>query len=345
MTRGEPASTRLPGQPIRVLLVDDSVTYRAYLRAALQNSGGFEVVGEVADGLSAAHAVQQLKPHVVALDLSMPACDGVEAVRRIMATRPTPLVIVTVASASKEAFAALEAGALDVVDKSAPVEDLRATLRLMSEVQVVSRRRGVPTRLVAAAGAIELVGVGASTGGPAALAELFGRLPRTLPVPMVIAQHLAASYLPGLVEWLSGCTALAVVLGKAGQALSPGTAYFPPPGFEVRFTQTGVLGLVPCRDPKGPTVDTLFQSLAETYGPRAVGVLLSGMGRDGSRGLLALRGSGATTIAQDESTSVVYGMPKAAVELGAASKVLPLDQIAFEILALVSSGGRDRPRR
>lgn len=324
---------------IRVLVVDDSETYRAFLSAKLVDSGFFEVAGEAADGRAAVELVEQRKPDVVALDLKMPGTGGVEAVVRIMATWPTPIVIVTNAAASREAFLALEAGALEVVDKNSPVELVLTALHLMSEVRVVRRRLGPDAEPLPAGRRFEVVGIGGSTGGPAALARILEHLPRKLPVPVLVAQHLAPSFVAGLVEWLDGVSALAVTTGRQGQALEPGIVYLPPAGSEISLSQPGFLGLAATRDPKGPTVDVLFESLARVYRSRALAVLLTGMGRDGARGLSSVRASGGTTIAQDEASCVVFGMPKAAMELGAVTHVLPLDEIPRVLAELLGGEG------
>ena len=351
-------------RPVRVLIVDDSRLHRAAFRALLERAPGLEVAGAVADGLEAVEAVTRLRPDVLLMDVRMPGVDGLEATRRIMAERPTPILLMTAQdNLDKEvglALRALELGALDLIAKpelavtdAAAGQRLVARLRLLAGVPVIShphgRRRPRPpaaegedpglakTTFHRRAGRI--VVVAASTGGPSALKALLAGLPGSLPAAVVVVQHIDASFHDGLVRWLDEETPLTVVTPIDGQDLHMGSVYLAPQRRYCEVTERRRLALV--TEPFGagqhcPSGDRLFESAARAYGGKAVGVVLTGMGDDGARGLLALQRAGAPTIAQDEATSVIYGMPRAAAELGAADRVLPLERIAPAIVELLA---------
>lgn len=345
------------GRPIRVLVCDDSLVAREMLTQILASDPGIEVVGQAADGLQAVAMVAEVEPDLVTMDIHMPKLDGVEATAQIMAYHPVPILIVSSSVHGEgvgRAFEALSAGALEVMKKPAPAQwsDLGAigrklirTVRILSRVNVVRHPRG---RRRAAADAQgpgsqrgrkpRIVAVGSSTGGPSALAAVLGSLPATLPVPVVVAQHIADGFIPGLVDWLASNSRVAVVAAQDGDRMTAGTVYFAPTG--TNMVVEGSHLLFRERAPRQvyvPSADILLASVAASYGPGAVGVLLTGMGADGAKGLGAMRRSGATTIAQDEKTSVVWGMPKAAIDAGAASEVLALADIGPRIAAIVGS--------
>ena len=250
-------------------------------------------------------------------------------------------------------FEALKAGALTVVDKpggpdhpkhAESARRLVETVKLMAEVKVVQRwpRRGRPTPPSLPSAKpdrkIRLVAVGASTGGPQVVAEILAKLPRDLGVPILIVQHIAPGFTAGLVEWLGQGTRLTVKLAEAGESSQPGRVYVAPDGFQMGITKDGRIRLTkePGEDGFCPSASYLFQSVAEAYGPSAIGMLLTGMGRDGAAGLRKLREVGGLTVAQDEETSVIFGMPGEAVRLGAAEYVLSPEQISRMIRSLVT---------
>lgn len=342
---------------IRVLVADDSATVREYLAFLLGQDVGLQVVGAARDGLEAVEQTERLKPDVVLMDVHMPRMNGYEATRQIMERVPTPIVMVSASLSRDEVamtFEALKAGALMVVEKpggpdypnhTETVRRLVEAVRLMAEVKVVRRwrRQGQVSaarevREWGHAGPPRLVAVGASTGGPPVVAEILRGLPRDLEVPILVVQHIAPGFADGLSEWLGMATRLTVKLAETGEAIRPGTVYLAPDGFQMGVTSDGRIRLA-----KGsagetfcPSASYLFQSVAECYGQSAIGILLTGMGRDGADGLKRLRDAGGMTIVQDEASSVVFGMPAEAIRLGAAEYVLSPDQIAGTIRSLAT---------
>ena len=343
---------------IRVLVVDDSATVREYLAYLLGEDPSIEVVGTARDGLEAVDQAQRLKPDIIVMDVHMPRMNGYEATRQIMERAPTPIVMVSASSSRYEAtqaFEALKAGALTVVEKPggpddpAQAESARRfveTVKLMAEVKVVRRwprrERPVPASPLSAKAErkIRVIAIGGSTGAPQVVADILARLPRDLAAPILIVQHIAPGFTEGFAEWLAQGTRLAVKLAEPGEATRPGTVYLAPEGSQTGITKDGRLRLTtePAEDGFCPSASYLFQSVAEAYGRSAIGILLTGMGRDGAAGLKWLREAGGVTIAQDEETSVIFGMPGEAIRLGAAEHVLSPEQIVGTILALVRQG-------
>jgi two-component system chemotaxis response regulator CheB len=330
----------------------------------LESDPRIEVIGAVDDGQAALDFVQQNKPDVVLMDIHMPRLDGFEATRRIMETQPLPIVICTATADPAEvaiAFRSMEAGAVACVAKpvaqghpdfEALARTLLQTVRLMSEVKVVrrwprSRSLSTPARPVTskpAAAGIKLIGIGASTGGPPVLQTLLAGLPKEFSVPILIVQHITRGFLPGLVEWLNQTSSLNVQIAAHGANLLPGHAYVAPDDFHLGVGAGGRMVLAREAPENGlrPAVSYLFRSLAEHYGPNALGVLLTGMGKDGAAELKVMKANGADTIAQDRDSSIVHGMPGEAIALGAATHVLPADKIAYALLTLVN--GRAAPK-
>jgi two-component system chemotaxis response regulator CheB len=346
--------------PIRVVVADDSDTVRQLLRQWLTPQHGFRIVGEAADGQSAVEQVVRERPDIVVMDVEMPHMDGLEATRQIMTRAPTPIVMFTssvVAQRRKVAFEALAAGALDVFYKPRILagEDperieagkFRKLLTLLAPIKVISRPAprapAASPSIALSVGAPRILAVATSTGGPVALVKLLNALPPTFPASTLLVQHHSPEFMPSFVEWLGENIKLPVKAAAHGDALRPGVVLVAPADHHMRLGADGRIQLDQgdpmhaCR----PAADALFSSVARVAGPRAIGVLLTGMGRDGAQGLLDMKQSGAVTIAQDEATSVVYGMPRAAAELGAATHVLPLDGIAEYVLSLVMA----RPHR
>jgi two-component system chemotaxis response regulator CheB len=341
---------------IRVLVADDSATVREYLSYLLGEDPALEVVGAARDGLEAMAETERLQPDVVVMDVHMPRMNGYEATRQIMERVPTPIVMVSSSISREEVaitFEALRAGALTVVDKPGGLDHpkhaesarrLVETVRLMAEVKVIRRwpRRARPTPpevapASPAARQIRLVAVGASTGGPQALAEILADLPARLAAPILIVQHIAPGFTEGLVEWLDQGTPLSVRLAGEGEAVQPGVVYVSRDDFQLGIARDGRIRLTrdAAEDGFRPSASHLFRTVAESYGRSAIGILLTGMGRDGAAGLKRLREAGGLTIAQDEASSVIFGMPAEAIRLGAAEYVLAPRQIAGMIRALV----------
>lgn len=339
---------------IRVLVAEDSAVTREYLVYLLGEDPALQVVGTARDGLEAVEGAERHKPDVILMDAHMPRMNGYEATRRIMERTPTPIVIVS-ASFDRDqlftTFEALEAGALTVVDKPpgpdhpAQAETARKlveAVRLMSEVRVVRRwpRRehpaAAPPPLARPDRRIRVVAIGASTGGPPVVADILRGLPPGLGAPILLVQHIAAGFTTGLAEWLGQGTRLAVKVATANEPARPAAVYVAPEGVQLGITAQGRIRLAdePGEDGFRPSASYLFRSVAEAYGRSALGVLLTGMGRDGAAGLLRLRQAGGATIAQNEETCAVFGMPREAVRLGAAEYVLSPEQISGAVRSL-----------
>jgi two-component system, chemotaxis family, protein-glutamate methylesterase/glutaminase len=346
---------------IRVVVVDDSLVAREMLCQILGSDPEIEVVGTARDGLAGVELVAALKPDLVTLDIHMPQLDGIQATERIMAFTPTPILIVSSSvygEGEGRAFDALTAGALEVVKKPEPADwadmqrigaDIIRRVKLLAKVKVITHlagrkpaggmRGGVFAEVAVSSAGCRLVAIGSSTGGPSALAKVLPALPADFSVPLAIAQHIADGFVPGLVSWLDGLCAVEVKIAEAKETLKPGVVYISPTGCNLEITREGQAVFVqPGADQLYiPSADNLFGSVAENYGALALGVMLTGMGSDGAIGLKAMCDRGAMTIAQDEATSAVYGMPKAAAEIGAVRSVLPVEKIGPAIAEYVAA--------
>lgn len=341
--------------PIRVLLVEDSPVVTLLLSHLLAGDPRLVLAGVADDGEKGVAAACQLHPDVIVMDIHMPKLDGFAAARRIMETCPTRIIMVSASASATDvawSFQALEAGALAVLAKptgpghpafEARAGELLQTVRLMAEVPVVKRwrRRVAPSPAAVApavaAANVAVVAIGASTGGPLVLRDILSRLGRDFPVPLLVVQHISSGFAEGFAEWLTRASGCPVHLARQGEPTLAGHAYAAPCGMHMGLQANGHIALAdaPAEHGVKPSVSYLFRSLAATFGPRAVGVLLTGMGRDGAQELKLLRDAGAVTIAQDKQSSIVFGMPGEAVKLGAASYVLPPDAIAMTLRRLV----------
>lgn len=358
MTGATAAGLGLPG----VLIVDDSEFMRAVLAEIVQASGEFRVAGLAGTGYQAIRLVHELDPALVTLDLAMPDLDGLHALGYIMSEAPRPVVVVTgLGAEAEQTLQALDHGAVDFVVKPGSEEKRDLAPRLLTALRAASLARirnlrhrhavgsatgspiGRPTR---ADFAHCVVAVAASTGGPRALAELVPALPGNLPAAVVVVQHMPPRFTRSLAARLDGASAFRVLEAGEGEPLRAGHAYLAPGGAHLRIrraaqayeTELGEDGPV---WGVRPSADILFASVARHFGPRTVGVVLTGMGRDGSEGLRALREVGGWTIAQDEESSIIYGMPKMAAEH--AREVLALGDIAGAVVRGVSSRQEARP--
>jgi len=341
---------------IRVLIIEDSRVIRELLAHLIGQDPRLEVAGSVGSAEEALDLLCRVSPGVISMDIRLPGMNGFEATRRIMAQRPTPIVVVSASVESEDlniTMNALRAGALSVVEKpvgtahadyEALAERLCTQLAIMSQVRVV-RQRFAPARAAVVAsparkwkpGSFRAVGIAASTGGPNALAKLLGEWPPDFPLPILLVQHLTASFVEGFVSWLDSACPFTVEIARDGELPLPGRVYVAPPDRHLQLAGGALQvdgGEMVCFQRPSGTV--LFRSLARSLGPRALGVLLTGMGEDGAAGLLEIRQAGGYTLAEDESTAVVYGMPAAAVRQGAACESLPLPAIGPRVLELIA---------
>jgi two-component system chemotaxis response regulator CheB len=351
-------------EKIRVLVVEDSLTVRKRLLEILASDPEIELVGEADDGKRAIEICEQTRPDIVTMDMMLPVMTGLAATEYIMAHCPTPILVVSSSINRGELFRtyeALAAGAVDVLEKPNGAEPdgvwerrFLATVKLVSRIRVITHPRGrlrqlvrlapqrepAPFDLRAAERRCELVAIGASTGGPAAIVDVLRALPSTFRLPVLFVLHIAEPFGTAFADWLDGQTDRRVACAQDGDrvAAATGRVIMAPAGCHL-VVRDGLLRLT--RDPERhscrPSVDVLFESVAQEYGSSAAACLLTGMGRDGALGLLKVRQAGGTTIAQDESTSVVYGMPHEAVLLGAAARILRLDEIGPALASLASA--------
>ncbi len=363
---------------VRVLVVEDSLTVRQRLLEVLRADPDFDVVGEARDGKQAIEMCRDLDPDVVTLDMMLPVMSGLAATEYIMAHHPTPILVVSSSLNRGEMFKtydALAAGAVDVLEKPRGDEidgtwerHFCATVKLVARIKVITHPRArlgalgrsqpasappSPAELPAGRrptdGAIhrtpvpprrtDLVAVGASTGGPAALVTVLRALPAGFPIPILIVLHLDEVFGAAFADWLDSQTHHSVAYAREGESVSAyaGRVAMAPPGrhLTVRGGRCA-LSSDPPRHSCRPSIDVFFETVAESYGARAAGFILTGMGRDGAAGLLAMRRAGGLAFAQDEASSIVYGMPREAFLIGAAERVLPLDGVGPAIAALAS---------
>ena len=349
---------------IKVLITEDSPVVRGYLKYILGSDPDIQVVGTAQDGEEAVRMVEIHKPDVVTMDIHMPKMDGFEATRKIMESNPVPIVIVSASWNPEEVdktFRTMEAGAVAALEKprgmghpnsESSVKELIQTVKLMSEVRVVRRwsknksgKPAVPEQAKSAEADepvsirldSQLLAIGASTGGPIVLQTLLANLPKDFPLPVVIVQHIALGFLAGLRDWLGRGSAMPVHIAEDKQQLNPGHVYLAPDGFQMgvdRYRKVAlrkdVLNYTLC-----PSVSYMFHTVAESFGDKAICVLLTGMGKDGSEEMKLIKDKGAVTIAQDQDSSVVHGMPGEAIKLGGATYVLSPEKIASKVTELV----------
>jgi len=332
---------------IRVLVVDDSATMRSLIATVLQRDPEIEVVGEAGDPLEAREAIKRLNPDVITLDVEMPNMNGIDFLEKIMRLRPMPVVMVSTLTVrgAEATVEALELGAIDCVAKPSTgglegFHDLPFKVKTAAKAKVRPLR--TPEAGVAKPAPLEhtpddrIIAIGSSTGGVEALITILSRFPVNCP-PTVVTQHMPATFTKSFSERLDRLCAPKVAEAHDGAVLETGRIYIAPGG--ETHLEIGGSGALRCRLSAGPavnghrpSVDVLFRSVAKVAGDRAVGAILTGMGRDGAEGLLAMRRAGARTIGQDESSSVVYGMPKVAFEIGAVERQAPLERISAELL-------------
>lgn len=341
----------------RVLVVDDSRSMRQMITAVLTRAADIEVVGEASDPFEAREAIKALNPDVITLDVEMPKMNGIDFLEKLMRLRPTPVIMVSnLTSAGGEiTIKALEIGAVDCIAKPQPGDreifgDLVDKVRVAVDARVGPYAGGRPDGSSAPDAGPEqsyrwdgrIVAIGSSTGGVEALTTLLASFPANCP-PTVITQHMPPVFTKSFADRLNRLYAPTIAEATDGAVLTEGRVYIAP-GSEVHHLEVSGAATLRCRlraaDPVNghrPSVDVLFNSVARVAGAKAVGVILTGMGRDGAKGLLTMRQAGATTLGQDGTTSLVYGMPKAAFEVGAVEKQLPIRKIGSEIISVTNS--------
>jgi two-component system chemotaxis response regulator CheB len=350
---------------------------RRLIRAMLDRDPELTVVGEAADGREALAKVAELRPDLITLDVRMPVMDGVETTRQIMAYHPTPILVLTASLSRYDidiTFQMLGAGALDVMEKpqlsdSEALERARIALvrkiKLLARVKVVTHLRGrrkgnvelsmlnveldrqrasvratgpAHSTLNTQHSTLPVVVIGASTGGPRVVLQILAGLPASFAAAVIVVQHIAQGFGVGMVEWMAPSSALPIAMAEPGMALQPGRVLVAPDRYDLLIGADGRARL--SAQPlllQRPAIDITMQSVAEVCGPTATGVLLTGMGRDGALGMRSIRRAGGYTIAQDEATCTIFGMPKAAIDLGAAQAVLPPDKIIEALKAHIGT--------
>ncbi len=345
---------------IKVLIVDDSASIRELFTEMFEREDDFEVVGCADDGASALDMVKEFSPDVVTMDVNLPDYDGFTVTRLIMEECPVPIVIISAVYSSSDAelgFRLLDTGALAFHDKPAinssdfsdRMAEIVMSVRLMSEVRVVRRKsrfsRMANPPFAKFSSSIststdstgKVVCIGASTGGPQAVKQVLMSLPIDFCAPVLVIQHISGGFTEGMVNWLKDNTGHNIKIAEHGEKLTSGVVYFGPEGKHLEINGEREIRLTNSPPVNGirPTVSALFESAAHNLGSSVVGVLLTGMGRDGADELLDIRRCGGHTIAQDQETSIVFGMPGEAVKIGAAIKILPIDRIGEEIVSYV----------
>lgn len=340
-------------KPIRILIVDNCPTDRNTLKKILLEQPDFQVVGEAANGQEAVDLAKTLQPSLITMDLEMPVMSGVAAINHIMHQKAVPILVVSTKVDSSLAYQALEQGALEVINKpSYGTEDAQVLVeqaRLLAGVSVITRlksynKTSVSNHLasvMAFTSASSLNGpifaLASSTGGPKALANLLSVLPADFPAPLVIAQHMSDGFVEGMAQWLSTLSNMPVKVAEEGEQLQLSQVYISPSHQHLTFTPEQRIKLVDCtqKDIYHPSCDAMLTSVAEVFGAQAIGIIMTGMGRDGTKGMAAIHAKGGITLAQDEASSVIYGMNAEAVAAGVIHLELPLASLSEEMLKIL----------
>ena len=355
--------------PIKVLIVDDSALMRALLTEIINGAPDLDVVGAAPDPIAAREMIKTLNPDVLTLDVEMPRMDGLEFLDRLMRLRPMPVIMISsfTAAGSEVTLKALELGAVDYLAKPRAqnisllqdyAEEIRDKIRAASGARLKSTTRvaapPAPT-FIQSTGSLsrrvlteKVIAIGASTGGTEAIKDVLSALPEEMP-PIVMVQHMPDTFTPSFARRLDSLSRLTVIEAQGGERLKPGTAYLAPGHSHMRVKKSGggfVLELSQ-EEPVNrhrPAADVLFRSVAEQVGRNALGVILTGMGKDGAQGLLAMRHAGAWNIGQDQASCVVYGMPREAAEAGALDEIASLGDISRRIVAKLNSADKGSVR-
>lgn len=345
---------------VRVLIADDSQLARAMLRDVLEAEPDMEVVGEACNGREAVELTRTLKPSIVTMDLEMPLMGGLEAIETIMCSKAVPILVVSGRADARNALAALGYGALEVLGKPnftpEAAAEFVAKVRLLAGVTVITRLLRAPkadtaaltppvacavanlspTPLPSPASYPRVFAIASSTGGPQALVRILTGLPSGFSCPVLVAQHISEGFAQGMVDWLGGLCRLPVRLAAEGELLQAGVIYISPSERHCSVTPSGRVALL-ARGPNEvfrPSCDVLLHAVADVFGRQAIGIILTGMSSDGAKGIARIRQMGGVTLAQDEATSVVFGMNRVAIESGAVQQILPLQDIARAMAGL-----------
>jgi two-component system chemotaxis response regulator CheB len=356
---------------LSALVIDDSAYNRRTLSRLLEETGFVQVVATASDGEEGLRRALAIGPDLVTVDLEMPKMDGFTFLRILMAQRPTPVIVISSQANDQNVFRALEFGAVDflakptrfISDRLVDIKDeLVAKVRAVRELQIENLRKrsapaapgdrpappgpdvrppaGLPRRADRPGAPVQLVALGASTGGPTAIQSVITRLPERFPAPVVVAQHMPAGFTKTFAERLDRLAALGVHEARDGDPLAPGTVLIAPGGYNTLVVRTGQ-GLAVRLEERAPSqayvpsVDRLFETAAEAVGPGLVGVLLTGMGNDGRRGMTQIKGAGGQTVAESEETAIIFGMPREAIAAGVVDRVLPLAEVGPDLLRRV----------
>lgn len=337
---------------IKILIVDDSKVSRDLLIHIIQQDPDLEVIGQAENAQQTLYALEVLKPDVITIDIEMPGMDGFELTKHIMHTRPTPIVIISshyTDSDMFKGFKALEAGALAILPKpkgptdpnfKTQLKKINDSIKMIADIKLITKKQVLPQTIVARAEenlrSIKMVCIGSSLGGPQALEKIFSKLTAKFPLPILVVQHISAGFTEGLADWLSKVTPLQVKIAENNETPKPGVIYLAPDNYHMEINSIHNIRLTdepPLHNTK-PSVGKLFLSAAKYCGPKALGIILTGMGNDGAEELLVMKEKGALTIAQDEESCLIFGMPKEAIARGAAKKVLSLTEITHFLLQL-----------
>jgi two-component system chemotaxis response regulator CheB len=333
---------------MKILIVDDSVILRNILKEIFSNEKDMEVAGEASNGQDAVKLNRDKKPDLIVMDMDMPIMDGLEATRQIMKERPVPILILSGQDMGGKVLEALEAGAtsfikkshISVFDEPAFYEDFVQKIRSLASVNLFPSQLETPCLTCGKRleNRFKVLVIGTSTGGPQTIATIFKRLPQDFPLPICLVQHLEEGFAENYAQWLDGQSPLKISIANNLENLLPGQVYIAPGNRHLRLHNAQILlDDGPKVLNQRPSVDVLFQSAAKEFGPQTLALLLTGMGADGAEGCLSIKQAGGTTLVQDQSTSIIFGMPRVAIEKGGASEVLSLPKIIERLIELTGT--------
>ena len=343
----------MTARPVRVLLVEDSLPI---LKQMLSASPEVELVGAAKNGKEAMELIPQVRPEVICTEFEMPVMDGLGLTKEVMAKEPRAILVIDKSAPqdiSHQIFQVLEAGALDVFPKpneseyQAHMQALITKIKILSGVRVLRKRQDSPPvgsvpknvqSAVSRQSEFGIIVIGASTGGPQALQHILSGLPADFPIPVICVQHISKGFLYALLDWLASKCPMHVKIAQSGETPKPGTVYFPPENSHLEFDADGrlLVSMGPLVNGHRPSINVSFKAASRQFGKAAIAVLLTGMGQDGAEGMRSIAQAGGLTIVQDERSCVVFGMPQRAIELQAASHILPLSEIASMLRTKVS---------